>query len=285
MKNLNNMVGNIKRIKAIMTTKTKTVDAMITGYVYNPNTTFNKQHKLEYITVQGEVSSMFVNENTEFEGIEVSTHVSEILSKMKDTVNAKKEAYERYLKERDNLNNLTIQLLQEENILTREEFEEKLTRRLESEGVKFYSKESSKGQMKVVYKLNDYIWLGTTLKKQYLKEIRLELYKPTGKKAEEFDFVKKYDDSRRLMQMTDMDSYLKFKNEYRILDLTNQELKAILKENEFLFEENIVMYSGKDGNVEVKNLGIGSRKKSGGKVLLNDDAIDFISRLLDFVSC
>lgn len=61
--------------------------------------------------------------------------------------------------------------------------------------------------------------------------------------------------------MTDMDSYLKFKNEHRILDLTNQELKTLLKENEFSFEENIVMYNGKDGNVEVKNLGIGSRKK------------------------
>ena len=100
MKNLSEMIGSIKKIKTVNTTGEKVIDVMITDYTYNPNATINKQHKLDYISITGNIGSIYVNDKTTYSDIITNEHTKKYLMLIKESIQRRKVAYERYLQER-----------------------------------------------------------------------------------------------------------------------------------------------------------------------------------------
>ena len=54
MRDLNNLVGSIKKIHNISKSNERIIDAMIVDYTYNPDLATHRQHKIDYVTTDGE---------------------------------------------------------------------------------------------------------------------------------------------------------------------------------------------------------------------------------------
>lgn len=283
MKNLSEMIGSIKKIKTVNTTGEKVIDVMITDYTYNPNATINKQHKLDYISITGNIGSIYVNDKTTYSDIITNEHTKKYLMLIKESIQRRKVAYERYLQERKNIEALTIELLKDSEVLTKESFKKALIDKFDSKKVKLLSRKETKGCVVLSFAIKKDVSLDIALKKHYIKDIRLNSSKYTGKSLNELNFISAKDENSLWVNIEDENTYNNFIEKYKVLDFANENLKKFLEDNNLSFSSGINTTRDNDNHIYVDASHILSLRQRKDKLLLNNDTVNIIINLSDFI--
>lgn len=283
MKNLNELVGCIKRIKTVNTVGERVIDAMIVDYKYNPDTTINKQHKLDYISTTGDAGSMYVNDKTTYTNITTSEHVKKYLKLIKESIQRRKVAYEQYLVERKNIEALTVELLQGNNAMSKESFEDKLVSDFAKRNIKVSHRDTKGGNIELTFAINKGVGLEVTLRKHYIKDMRVKTYQYTGKFINELDFITVKSNGSPWVDIKNKETYEEFIEKYKVLDFSDKGLIKFLEENDMSFSESVSLIRENDDSVYVKSTYISALRKNKDKILLNEDAINLMLDFSDFI--
>lgn len=282
MTDLNKLIGSIKRIHNITNSSERILDAMIVDYTYNPNMSTHRQHKIDYVTTEGVIGNIFVNDKTTYTDIEVSEHVKKYLLLIKESMLKRKKAYEVYLEEAKNIEVLTIDLLKEDKALSKESFKEELSSKLAEKSIHLYYEDKVSGKTILNYTVDDNINLEVIIKKHFINSIRIIAYKGTDKLIEDLDFISV--GIGRWLNATNEDKYNEFINDYEVLDYTNSDfIKLVNANNLYLSTSNYLVINDKTENVNFKALHTLITKNKGDIMLLNNDTVDIILNLLQFV--
>lgn len=283
MKNLKNMIGSIKKINNITKSSEKTIDAMIVDYTYNPNTSIHRQHKIYYVTTSGVVGSIYVNDKTSYTDITTTEHVKKHLSLIKDAIIRRKKAHEAYLNEGKNIENLTLELLKEEDGLSKESFIEDLNSKLSDKSITLYREDIRGQSTNLIYDINESVYLEITLKKHYLKSLRLSTYKNTYKEVGDINFAHKK--IGRFLDILNEDKYNDFIKNYMALDSSNTDFIKFLEINNLSINHNSndLIQNKDDSYIYFKSLDILESRSKDDVILLNNDTINMILNFIDFI--
>lgn len=271
MFNFNNLVGNIKKIHNKTKTSEKIVDAMIVDYTFNPNLNIAKQHRIDYVTTSGITGNMFINENTTFTDIEVSEHVKKYLLLIKESMTRKKEAHKIYIQETENIKTLTIDLLKEDNALSKEVFEKELKHRLEGNSIHYVGSDSYNGKVMLNYALNSNVSIKVILKKHFIYQIGVRVCKGTSKILKELDYF-------------NQEEYNNFMKDFSVFNFEDFSLKEFLKDKQLnISTSNHLSFIDENKEVEFNELTSFRPTNSDNILIFNNDSIELILDIIKFI--
>ena len=283
MNNLKDMIGSVKRIYNVTNSSTKTVDAMIVDYTYNPNTSTYRQHKLDYVTTSGIIGNMYINENTTFSNLEISDDTKKNLLLIKDCILRKKEFQKGILKESELIELYTKELLKEENALSQEAFINDLVSKLLEKSVVIHNKSINRQKVHLTFNINPNIYLDISIQKHYVRNFRLSCYRNTNKTFDEISFVgaKSY----YCLEVLNKDKYKDFIKDYIMIDSNNSNVIEFLESNKLSlnYNSNNLVCDKEDELVYFESLNIIEPNKDN-TILLNNNTINMNLNLIDFVN-
>ena len=282
MTDLNNLVGNIKKIHIINKSNERVIDAMIVDYTYNPDLAIHRQHKLDYVTTDGVIGNIFVNDNTSYTDITVSEHVKKYLTLIKESMLRKKKAQEILQEEASNIQVLTIDLLKEDDALSKEEFINELTSKLAQKYIDYSYTSISHGKTSLVYKLNSDINIMVTIKKHFISDIRINICKDTGKLVDSLDFISI--GKGRWLNTKNEDKYNEFIKDYISLDYNNSDFINLTNSNDLcVSSRNYLSMDNETGGTYFKSLDVIKSNDKDNIILLNNDTINMILNLSELI--
>lgn len=274
--------GEIKRVESSITTKKnstiRVVEGIIIDYIYDDKAKESMKHKLDCITLNGDSSVIYVNENSCISDIEVDDNTRECLNKIRTSILNKRQATKIIAEERVNIEELTNRLLTGVNALNREEFMTKLTSTMDTFGDYFkYSLNKHNNNYTVDIKLN-LLEVSFVVKKHFISKIKIRGVVDTNKVSCEINEIKDIGIFTDNKDFINEESKKAFLYKYGIEDIFNSRYHDFLQTSELILEDDSYCYSNYVDTVKYKISH--TIYKENNKIFLSDENIDMILELI-----
>lgn len=280
MVSFSDLPGKIKRIESSISTKKnisiRVVEGIIIDYIYDSKAKGSMKHKLECVTLDGNSSVIYINENSCISDIDVDKNTKECLMSIRSSILRKREATKIIYLERANIEELITKLLCGVNAISREEFIRILTSKLDKHNGYHLSKYHNNYILDI--RLNS-IEVSFSIKKHYLSDIKIRGTIDTKNTCNEIEEIKDIDVFVHKKEFVNKKSKSKFLDKYGVSKIFNKEYYDFIKSNNL--ELNDSSYCG-CGHTEIIKYKISHTiSKHNDKLFLNNDNIDMIISLID----
>lgn len=283
MQNFNLLPGKIKSIKTIATIKkgatSRTVEGIIVDYVYNSEVNESKRHKLNCFTLKGNLTVVYIDENTVFSDIEIDENAKNCLQKIRASILRKREAQKIIEEERITMESLTNNLLFGENVISRKEFISLLTSELDKLDGVIYAVSDYGNNYKFNLILDSVADISFEVKRHYVSGFKISGVINTGKFASQIEEIKDSSTSLIRKDFIDAESKKVFFYKYGISDILNDNYYNLLSDKELLVED--FSYCGINPSDRIGYYVHHSISRKEGKMRLNEDIIEVILNLVN----
>lgn len=283
MQDFNLLPGKIKSIKTMATIKkgttSRTVEGIIVDYVYNSEVNESKRHKLNCFTLKGNLTVVYIDENTVFSDIEIDENAKNCLQKIRASILRKREAQKIIEEERITMESLTNNLLFEENVISRKEFISLLTSELDKLDSVIYSVSDYGNNYKFNLILDSFAGISFEVKRHYVSSFKISGVINTGKFASQIEEIKDSSASLIRKDFIDAESKKVFFYKYGISDILNDSYYNLLSNKELLAED--FSYCGINSSDRIGYYVHHSISRKEDRMRLNEDIIEVILNLVN----
>ena len=274
--------GKIKRIESSINTKKnsviRVVEGIIIDYIYDGEAKESMKHKLDCITLSGDLSVIYINENSCISDIEVDDNTRECLNNIRKSILNKRQATKTIAEERIKIEELTNRLLAGVNALNREDFIKKLTSKLDKLGDYFkYSLSKYNNNYVLDIKLNS-LDISFVVKKHFISGIKIRGFVNTNKVSCEIDEIKDRGIFANKKEFVNIESKKIFLDKYGVTDIFNSRYYDFLERSSLILKDDSYCCSNYTDVVKYKISHIISKEDN--KIFLSDENIDMILELI-----